>query len=190
MMRLLNVALALGAVLLASDGAMAAEPAGGAASRTQGTLVHYTLTPRGDVDGFVLADGTEVNIAPRLSTALVFTARPGDKVTVTWRKRPDRPLVDAAEIRNDATGAVLVNEVPKGRKEAAPAQVYGKVQFSLHGPKGDLNGALLEDGTVLRLPPKEALRASAQLAPGQSISAKGRMLTTPMGRVLEVDNLD
>jgi hypothetical protein len=190
MLRLPNIVLVAGAVLLPGGAGMAAEPVAGAMSQTRGTLVHYTLTPKGDVDGFVLADGTEIEVSPRLSTALVFTARPGDKVTVQWRKRPDRPLVEAAEIRNDATGAVLLNEGPKGRPEAEPAQVTGKVQFSLHGPKGDLNGAMLEDGTVLRLPPKEALRAAAQLAPGQPISAKGRMVTTPMGRVVEVNELD
>ena len=64
------------------------------------------------------------------------------------------------------------------------------MQFALHGPKGDLNGALLEDGTVLRLPPKEALRSAAQLTPGQRISATGQMVTTPMGRVVVVDKLD
>src|SRR5579875_3896071 len=45
-----------------------------------GTLEHYTLTPRGDVDGFVMSDGTEVHVPPPLSSALVFIAHPGDAV--------------------------------------------------------------------------------------------------------------
>lgn len=180
------------AVLLLGIGVAAAAepPPPPPMSQTQGTLVHYTLTPKGDVDGFVLGDGTQVHVSPRQSTALVFTARPGDKVTVQWAKRPDHPLVEAIEIRNDASGAVLVNDGPKAGPETQPARVTGKVQFTLHGPKGDLNGALLEDGTVLRLPPKEGIRHAAQLTPGQSIAAEGRSLTTPMGRVVEVDNLD
>ena len=193
-MRRVPIGLLTGAAGLLSCGiVLAAEPAPPApmgTSQTQGTLAHYTLTPKGDVDGFVLADGTEVHVPPRLSTALVFTVRPGDKVSVQWRKEPDRPLVEAAAIRNEATGAELANEGPKGRPEAEPGEVSGKVQFALHGPKGDLNGALLEDGTVLRLPPKEALRSAAQLTPGQRISATGQIVTTPMGRVVVVDKLD
>ena len=38
----------------------------------KGKVAQYLLTPRGDVDGFLLADGTEVHVAPRLSTQLVF----------------------------------------------------------------------------------------------------------------------
>lgn len=192
-MRRLPARLLTGAAgLLLSCGIVAAAepvpPVG--MSQTQGTLAHYTLTPKGDVDGFVLADGTEVHVPPRLSTGLVFMVRPGDKVSVQWRKQPDRPLVEAAAIRNEATGVELANDGPKGRPEGEPGQVSGKVQFALHGPKGDLNGALLEDGTVLRLPPKEALRNAAQLTPGQHISAAGQMVTTPMGRVVVVDKLD
>jgi hypothetical protein len=37
-----------------------------------GTVAHYTLTPRGDVDGLVLTDGTEVSFPPHLSTELVI----------------------------------------------------------------------------------------------------------------------
>ena len=53
-----------------------------------------------------------------------------------------------------------------------------------------LHDVLPTTGTVLRLPPKEGIRHAAQLTPGQSISAEGRSLTTPMGRVVEVDRLD
>ncbi len=56
----------------------------------------------------------------------------------------------------------------------------------LHGPRGELNGALLEDGTILRLPPPEAERLAALLMPGQMVVARGGRLTTPMGRVVDV----
>jgi hypothetical protein len=44
---------------------------------TEGTVSRYTLTPRGDVDGLILADGTEVHFPPHLSSRLVFAIKPG-----------------------------------------------------------------------------------------------------------------
>ena len=49
---------------------------------THGTVRFFTLTPRGDVDGFILADGTQVHVPPHLSTQLVAAVRLGDAVTV------------------------------------------------------------------------------------------------------------
>lgn len=34
---------------------------------TNGTVRQYTLTPRGDVDGLILTDGTEVKVPPHLT---------------------------------------------------------------------------------------------------------------------------
>jgi hypothetical protein len=45
---------------------------------------------------------------------------------------------------------------------------------------------MLEDGTILRLPPPEAARLTGMLTPGQSIAAQGDGLTTAMGRVVDV----
>ena len=58
--------------------------------------------------------------------------------------------------------------------------------MSLHGPRGELNGAMLEDGTILRLPPPEAERLAALLVAGQTIVVQGDGLTTAMGRVVEL----
>jgi hypothetical protein len=59
------------------------------------------------------------------------------------------------------------------------------VRTTLHGPKGDVNGALLEDGTAVRLPPPEAARFAALLAPGQSVTVQGRETESVLGRVIE-----
>jgi hypothetical protein len=54
---------------------------------TKGTVSHYTLTPRGDVDGLIMADGTEVHFPPHLSTQLVLAIKPGDAITYAASKR-------------------------------------------------------------------------------------------------------
>ena len=134
---------------------------------TKGTVSRYTLTPNGDVDGLILADGTEVHFPPHLSTQLVYAIKPGDAVTVRGLKALSAPLIAAIAITNDATGYTVVDSGPgagpgagsRGARQAMSLQ--GRVQMSLHGPRGELNGAMLEDGTIVRLPPPEAERLSA-----------------------------
>ena len=62
----------------------------------------------------------------------------------------------------------------------------GTVRLTLYAPKGQARGALLHDGTILRLGHKEAQRHLDQLRPGSQISARGEGLATEHGRVIEV----
>jgi hypothetical protein len=159
---------------------------------TKGTVFRYTLTPRGDVDGLILTDGTEVHFPPHLSTQLVYAIKPGDLVTIRGLRALSTPLVAAISITNDASGQTVVDHGPAGGPGPGPREarqalsVQGRVQISLHGPRGEINGAMLEDGTILRLPPPEAARLAALLTPGQTIVAQGDGLTTAMGRVVDV----
>src|SRR5229473_6452857 len=152
---------------------------------TRGTVSRYTLTPRGDVDGLILADGTEVHFPPHLSTQLVYAVKPGDAVTVRGLKALNIPLVAAVSITNGRSGQTVTDNGPgfgpgsKGPRQAGqPMTVQGRVQMALHGPRGDVNGVLIEDGTILRLPPPEAERFASQLAPGQTVTAQGDAITT------------
>src|SRR5580700_6987358 len=52
----------------------------------RGIIKQYTLTPRGDVDGLILNDGTEVTLPPHLASQIVFAVRPGDAVTIPGLK--------------------------------------------------------------------------------------------------------
>ena len=60
------------------------------------------------------------------------------------------------------------------------------MRMVLYGPRGDVNGALLEDGTVLRLPPPEAERFTNLLQQGQTLVAEGEALASAIGKVVEV----
>jgi hypothetical protein len=160
----------------------------------KGTVARYTLTPRGDVDGLLLGDGTEVHFPPHMSAQLVYAVKPGDAVTVRGLKAYSMPLIDATAISNDASGQTVVDRGPdRGPRSVAFADqmmsAQGRVQTVLHGKRGEVNGAILEDGTILRLPPPEAQRFAAFLTPGQSINAQGNGLVTPLGRVIDVQTI-
>ncbi|GJD48917.1 hypothetical protein OPKNFCMD_1643 [Methylobacterium crusticola] len=152
---------------------------------TRGVVKLYTLTPRGDVDGLILTDGTEVNLPPHLTAQVVFAVRPGDAVTVRGVRARAVPLVDGIGLRNEATGAAVVDEGPPNR-EGRDATLSGRVAMVLHGRRGEVNGVLLEDGTALRMPPHEAARRADLLRAGQSVSARGDRLATALGTVVEV----
>ena len=167
-----------GLAALAATATSEPNPMGASAS---GRVAHCTLAPKGEVDGLVPSDGMQVHVPPHRAAALVFTARPGDAVAVQGRRTG--PVIEAAAIRNQASGAALENSGPD---HAGPGRVSGKVQFLLHGPKGEANGAILEDGTVLRLDAGTAGR----LAPGRAVVAEGQVLVTPMATVVAVKKLD
>jgi hypothetical protein len=197
------VAISAGALAQNSPQPPAVQPPAPAAGQTplydpeqlpalRGQVQQFTLTPRGDIDGLILSDGTEVKTPPRLSTEIAYSVRPGDTVTIHGLRAAALPLVQAVSITDDATGRTVVDNGPPGpgrgpgAGRAAPpsglTEVQGRVRMSLHGPQGDVNGALLDDGTVLRLPPPEAYRFATLLQPGQALVAEGSSVATTIGK--------
>jgi hypothetical protein len=162
----------------------------------QGQVQQFTLTLRGDIDGLILTDGTEVKTPPHLSTQIAFSIKPGDTVVIHGLHAAALPLVQAVSITDETTGRTVVDNGPPppdpgpGLGLSGPvaglSEVQGRIRMPLHGPRGDVNGALLEDGTILRLPPPEAERFTALLQASQTVVAEGVQLTNPIGRVLEV----
>jgi hypothetical protein len=155
---------------------------------TKGIVKQYTLTPRGDVDGLILNDGTEITLPPHLAAQIVYAVRPGDAVSVRGLKARALPLVDAATVTNIVTGASIVdNGPPDGPgRDSVETTISGKVAAALHGKRGEVNGAMLENGTVLRMPPPEAEAHQALLQAGQTIAVRGSSLVTPLGTVIDV----
>jgi hypothetical protein len=165
---------------------------------TRGTVQRFTLTPIGELDGFILADGTEVHLPPHLTTQLASAVRVGDTVAVQGYRSPSASLVVAASVTDTNTGESVVDNgppplgsrpppLPPGMPAPGAQQValQGKVQRQLYGPAGDVNGALLDDGTIVRMPPPFAYQLAALLDPGQTLTVQGWSLTTAYGRVVD-----
>lgn len=152
---------------------------------TKGVVKQYVLGPRGNVDGLILQDGTEVNFPPHLGTQVVFAIKPGDTISIRGLRARMTPLIDAAMLRNEATGATIADTGPEPRPDLNNTLVTGKITQLLYGKQGEVNGALLEDGTIVRLPPHEAVRLSSVLVAGGPLSVSGIVTATPLGRVVE-----
>jgi hypothetical protein len=108
--------------------------------------------------------------------------------------RPRGASVIAAVSLGKSHGTEIVDNGPDaGTSRAKPKapkgtvlRVSGDVRLALHGPKGELWGALLEDGTVVRLGPKEAAKKAKQLVPGARFSAQGMAMENEFGKVVEI----
>ncbi len=169
-------------MMIGSAGLALAQPAPvGDPTQVKGTVLQYSLTPRGNVDGLILTDGTEVRLPPHAQTQIVFAVRPGDAVTIQGVKTVANPVVTAVSLTNDATGAV-VDTRPPGPPQ--PLDDESRIKLQLHGPDGRLNGVLLEDGAIVRLPPSDAEQDAAGLAVGQPLYARGDGVTNPLGKVI------
>jgi len=151
----------------------------------KGKVAQYTLTPRGDVDGLILDDGTEVHTPPGISSELVFAVHPGDAVTIHGLKARALPMVAAASVTNDATAVTVTSHMGRGPGwNRQSAQASGVIKEVLHSPRGENNGALLADGTVVRLPPREADKLGDALAPGKPLFARGDGVSSTLGKVV------
>ena len=156
-----------------------------------GTIERFVLNPHGEVDGFVMKDKQAailVHTPPHMEGELTRHLTRGDKVRVRGVRPRGAELLAAVAVTT-ADGREIVDEGPdhdrkhpKVRHEAMSVQ--DRVEMSLFGPKGELRGALLSDGTVLRIGPKEAEQFAALLAPGAKLAARGDGLTTKHGRVI------
>ncbi len=87
----------------------------------------------------------------------------------------------AVAVTNDATGTV-VDTGPPGPPQHLDDE--SRIKLQLHGPDDHINGVLLEDGTIVRMPPPDAERLAASLAVGQPLYARGDGMSGPLGKVI------
>jgi hypothetical protein len=163
-----------------------------------GEVERFIINPRGDLDGLVLAGNRLVHVPPHLSEAVTSAIRPGDTIRVHG-VRPRGADMMAAVSLTAASGQVILDGRPaaqeKGQKgvhdkpKQQKFEAQGTVHLSLFGPKGELRGALLDDGTVLRIGPKEAERVVDLLRPAAVIQARGAGIDTKHGRVIVVSEI-
>ena len=158
---------------------------------TNGVVAQYDISPRGEVDGLILTDGTEVHVAPYLGPQLLQAIKPGDSVTLHGLRARVIPLVQAMSVTDDKTGTTIADTNQPGGPPPPPTpfagqavQVHDTVKMQLHGPRGELNGVLLADGTIVHMPPPAAARFETLLVPGAAIAVAGDELSVDQGHAI------
>lgn len=151
-----------------------------AAPALTGRVQRWLTNPNGDVDGFLLADGTQVAFPPHLSAALLQSVKAGDTVQVAGFRAPNVPVLRATTVT--ANGRTVADQPPAAGAEpprpAAPTSLSamsasGRVTRVLYTPRGDANGVLLDGGNIVRFPPHVGATLAPTLQPGSTVFAKG-----------------
>lgn len=164
-----------------------------------GRVARWLVNPNGDVDGLLLDDGTQVDVPPHLSMRLIDAVQPKDAVEITGRRADGAAVVRATRVKGTRTGRSVDDAGPPGPDAAPPVPrptaalaamtASGRIQALLHTGRGDVNGALLQDGTIVRFPPREVAALADALKPGAPLYASGYGTRTPQGTALEAATL-
>lgn len=158
----------------------------------EGQVQRMLINPYGEVDGLRLNDGTIAKFPPHMAEALLAAVKVGDAVRVIG-KTQTRGMVQAEAIVQTASGRTVYEQPPVvGEGRALPPhlraqrlqtqKVEGRVDAVLTGPRGEANGVILSDGSIVRFPP-ESLRISVQ--PGAAFAASGMGTRNEFGTSLE-----
>ena len=193
----------------ASSDLYAQAPRDGEARTVRGTIESMTTAPKGEVDGAVLDDGTVLHWPPHLEDRFAEVAKKGARVTAEGSMRTGREGDTRLEVRkltNTDTDATVRNDEPgprekrpKGpppppRRSERTETVRGTVARLTTAPKGDVDGAVLDDGRVLHWPPHLEDRFSKVVKQGDRVEVTGSQAKTPKGdehfEVASVTNLD
>jgi len=153
----------------------------------------------GEIDGAVLDDGTVIHWPPHLADRFTAVVARGDRIQAVGRLETGPAGDTHLEVQtvtnlrtndwreNDALppgpGPRRLPPPPPGpRRGNAPTATasrtaQGNVQRMTSAPMGEIDGAVLDDGTVIHWPPHLADRFSAIVARGDRIKVSGWMET-------------
>ncbi|CAM3653403.1 S1 motif domain-containing protein [Bordetella sputigena] len=162
----------------------------------RGTVSRFLLNLHGELDGLILGTrrGRQVHFPPHLSRQVARHIAIGDKIRVRGVKPRGADMIVAVALSTRG-GSTIRDEGPGGRRDTHPRmhakhqkmEASGKVVLRLFGAKGELRGALLADGTSLRMPPDTAAYLATYLTPGMHVQAWGHGIRNRYGCTMEVE---
>ena len=177
-----------------------AEEAGTATPVVTGRIQRWLVNPNGEVDGLLLADGTQVGFPPHLSADVQAALKVGDSVEVSGWRAPNAPVVRAAGLKATASGRSVADKPPVDGEMRAPRaprdpgaltamNASGRVARILYTGRGDANGVLLDSGAIVRFPPHVGTAYASAIQPGSVLEARGWGTRGANGSALEATAL-
>ena len=162
----------------------------------RGVVAHVFANSHGELDGLMLRNNQVVHFPPHLSEWIARHVRVGDKIAIRGLKARHAGSITAVSIVAQ-NGKSIVDEGPHTgtarhkvfAKPMGPIETQGTVRSPIYGAKGELHGALLDNGVVLRVPPHAAPSLVDYLSQGASIHARGAGLKGRYGYVIDVEEL-
>ena len=159
---------------------------------TTGHVESLIYNPHGELDGFVLDGDRLVHVPPHFAATVRKRLNAGTAVSVRGIKPRDADLVAAVAI--DVDGKRFVDDGPDGHAppeppRTKPVDVIGSVRLTLFAPRGETCGALLQDGTIVRVHPKGNADLADYFARGRRIEVWGPAFRKGGTLVVDVDHV-
>ena len=156
-------------------------PPGGAAQVTsiRGTVSQYLMNPDGLVDGLLLSDNTIVRFPPHMSQQLVQAVKPQDSVRVDGFFE-FQGMIHATTITNANSQQSVVDTPPSPQNPPPAPNPYARQPMSVSGiikaltyaPRGEIDGAVLDNGTIVHVPPPVGMQYAGLLPRWSTISSQ------------------
>ena len=152
------------------------------ATTMQVVVSRFVINPDGDIDGFLTKDGMLVRFPPHMSAQLSAAVRPNASVQINgWSETA--ASFKAQSITDTKTGTQVIEQpplpgarpMPRELRGAglSPLSVQGQVAQITTAPRGEPDGVILVDGTVIKLTPWVAQQFPALMQTGAKVSAQG-----------------
>lgn len=159
---------------------------------TTGQVDSLIYNPHGELDGFVLDGDRLVHVPPHFGASLHKRLKVGANVSVRGIKPRGADLLAAVAI--DIDQRRFVDDGPGGHApphppSTKPADVVGSVRLTLFAPRGEVCGALLQDGTIVRVHPKGNESLAEYFAPGRRLEVWGPAFRKGGVQVVDVDHV-
>lgn len=170
------------------------------AETIRGTVRSLTTAPKGETDGAVLDNGTVLHWPPHLEDRFESVAVVGDRVEAVGQVETaprGETHFEVRQLKNLRTDATAANDdqgpggklkPPRERRrsmrqsdEAAATTARGTVRELTTAPRGEIDGAILKDGTTLHWPPHLENKFKNVAVVGDRVEAIGRTETAPRG---------
>ncbi|RYZ90422.1 MAG: hypothetical protein EOP04_03970 [Proteobacteria bacterium] len=172
------------------------------------------MNPEGKADGLLLDDGTQVKFPPHMSQELSALVKASDSVSIKGF-RENAKVFKAESITNTATNKSVADKGPVGldgkpvaggpgepgpggprgpkgpenHKGLSEISAQGKIQTQLFGKRGEVNGAILADGSIVRFSPRVLEDSKVKLDVGQGLKVSGFGTQTSSGKSLEATTI-
>lgn len=163
-----------------------------------GVVERYVMDPDGRIGRLLLREGAQVVFPEDIAAEIQRRVPPGAGLVV-WGIRARRaPVITMLAWSPDgpAEGGVgprFVDRPTWGFGDFViagdPMQVSGEVAAPLYTPQGEVMGAILRDGAVVRVPQGVGAALGDRLAAGSRLAAVGRGRTGPLGMALDAERI-